>query len=85
MRPGPFLQAPSVAPSRWLLRVMVVLALAGLIFTAWWVTDSIWSHHGPKSDAERIAAACGGDPHHLGWIEADGTVCCDLCSGSSSA
>jgi len=58
---------------RWLLVLVVLCALTA----GTWVA---YAAFGPKSDRQRIEEACGGDPGHLGSIEADGTVCCDLCS-----
>jgi hypothetical protein len=61
---------------RWVIAVVMVSLLVAVGYFA-------YDAFGPKSDRERIEEACG---KFVGaHIEADGTVCCDLCAASNSA
>ena len=59
---------------RWIVVgvVMVVFAIGVIPYAG--------AHHSEPSRADLIEQACGNDPGNLAWIQADGTVCCDLCN-----
>jgi uncharacterized membrane protein YczE len=59
--------------SRWIVVgvVMVLFAIGVIAYTS--------AHHSEPSRAELIKQACGDDSGNLAWIQADGSVCCDLC------
>jgi hypothetical protein len=59
---------------RW-IAVGVVMALFAIGVVAY-----AGAHHSEPSRADLIEQACGNDPGNLAWIQADGTVCCDLCN-----
>ena len=63
---------------QWIMILVVVAAVLGAGVIA-------YGELRPKSDLERIQEACGTDPMHLASIMDDGSVCCDLCAGTSSA
>jgi hypothetical protein len=52
--------------------VMVLFAIGVVAYAS--------AHHSEPSRADLIKQACGNDLGNLAWIQADGTVCCDLCN-----
>jgi hypothetical protein len=62
-------------------RVIVGLVLVVAVLAGVWAG---YSELGPKSDRERMEQVCGPDPRNASIMD-DGSVCCDLCAGTSSA